>query len=37
MSSPVENITVRCPRCQHEYEDWYRASLNLGLDDFDDD
>ena len=37
MSSPVENIMVRCPGCMHEYEDWHRASLNLALDNFDDD
>ena len=37
MTSPIETITVRCPGCQHEYEDWYRASMNLGMDDFDDD
>lgn len=37
MSSPIENITVRCPACKHKYEDWYRASVNLELDDFDDD
>ena len=24
-------------RCGHIYEDWYRPSINLSLDDFDDD
>ena len=28
---------MRCPRCAHEYDDWYRASINLDLDDSDDD
>ena len=37
MTSPVERITVECPDCRHVYEDWYRASINLALDDFDDD
>ncbi len=26
-----------CPKCSHQYEDWYRASINLELDDFDDE
>jgi NAD-dependent SIR2 family protein deacetylase len=37
MTSPVEGNTVRCPKCGHVYEDWHRASLNLELDDFDDE
>ncbi len=37
MTSPPENITVTCPKCGKVYEDWYRASVNLALDDFDDD
>ena len=37
MTSPIENITVRCPGCGREYQDWYRASVNLTLDDFDDE
>jgi len=37
MTSPPEKIVVTCPACGHEYEDWYRASINLQLDDFDDD
>lgn len=36
MTSPVENITVRCPECDHVYEDWWRPSMNLGVDDFDE-
>jgi len=37
MTSPVEEIRVECPRCRHQYDDWYRPSVNLDLDDFDDD
>ena len=35
MTSPVENITIRCPKCGVHYEDWYRASVNRELDDFE--
>jgi hypothetical protein len=37
MTSPVEQIIVACPACNSLYEDWYRASINLGLDGFDED
>lgn len=37
MTSPIEQITVRCPYCATVYEDWYRASVNLDLDDFDEE
>jgi hypothetical protein len=37
MTSPVEQIRVACPRCGREYDDWMRGSVNLNLDDFDDD
>jgi hypothetical protein len=37
MTSPVEQIRVECPRCGREYDDWRRGSVNLNLDDFDDD
>jgi endogenous inhibitor of DNA gyrase (YacG/DUF329 family) len=36
MSSPIEEITINCPHCQHVYRDWMRASLNLNLESFDD-
>ncbi len=36
MTSPPEKITVVCPECGEAYKDWYRASINLELDDFDD-
>jgi hypothetical protein len=32
MTSPVEDITIRCPQCGTVYEDWYRPSINFGLD-----
>lgn len=35
MTSPIETVTVTCPDCGENYEDWYRASINLSLDDFD--
>ena len=34
MSTPPEEITITCPDCGHVYKDWYRASINLALDDF---
>ena len=37
MTMPPENITVVCPKCGKTYEDWYRASMNLQIDDFDED
>ncbi len=37
MTSPPEEITVECPKCGHLYEDWFRASVNLDLDAFDDE
>ena len=37
MISPPEEITVRCPKCGHLYKDWTRASVNLDLDDFDEE
>ena len=37
MTSPPREITVTCPDCGHVYEDWYRPSINMSLDDFDDD
>ncbi len=36
MTTPPEEITVECPECGEVYRDWYRASLNLDLDDFDE-
>ena len=37
MTSPIEEITVECPKCGRSYEDWYRASVNLDLDPLDDE
>jgi len=37
MTSPPEEITVECPKCGRFYKDWYRASVNLDLDDFDEE
>ena len=37
MTSPVEESAVTCPDRGHVYRDWYRASIDLALDDFDAD
>jgi len=37
MTTPPEEITVICPKCGEKYQDWYRASMNLQLDNFDDE
>ncbi len=37
MTSPPETIHVTCEKCGCQYKDWYRASINLALDDFDED
>ncbi len=37
MTSQPEQIRVRCRKCGHVYEDWIRPSINLMLDDFDQD
>lgn len=34
---PPEDVTVQCPNCQHIYTDWYRASVNLDLYNFDEE
>jgi endogenous inhibitor of DNA gyrase (YacG/DUF329 family) len=36
MTSPPEQIEVQCPRCKTLYVDWWRPSINLTLEDFDD-
>lgn len=37
MTSSVREIDIECPECGEVYRDWYRASINLALDDFDDE
>jgi uncharacterized protein (UPF0212 family) len=37
MTSPPQEIRVKCPKCGNVFGDWYRPSVNLMLDDFDDD
>lgn len=37
MISPIENVKVLCPKCDQHDEDWWRPSVNLDLDDFDDE
>ena len=36
MTSPPREIEVTCPDCGYVYLDWYRPSINLSLDSFDD-
>ena len=33
----IEEITINCQACGSSYQTQFRASMNLGLDDFDDD
>ena len=37
MTSPCKLISITCPGCGATYTDSYRPSINLTLDDFDDD
>lgn len=37
MTSPPREIEVTCPDCGHFCLDWYRLSINLSLDDLDDE
>jgi len=37
VTSPAEKVVVECPSCGNRYEDWHRASINLDLDDFDEE
>ena len=37
MTSPPSQITIRCPSCGETFEDWWRPSINLQLDDFDEE
>jgi len=37
MTSPCEIVTVKCPKCGKVYEDWYRPSVNLMMDNFDEE
>ena len=36
MTSPVDEIEVECPNCATVFRTWYRASMDLTLDAFDD-
>ena len=37
MTSPCQSIQIKCPRCGSIFEAWWRPSINLRLDDFDDE
>ena len=37
MTSPIDDILILAPAAATSIKDWYRASMNLGMDDFDDE
>jgi endogenous inhibitor of DNA gyrase (YacG/DUF329 family) len=37
MTMPPKEIQVLCPNCGKQYDDWSRGSINLTLDNFDND
>ena len=37
MTSPPSEVTICCPSCAAQYVDWFRPSMNLDLDSFDDE
>ena len=36
MTSPPRKIQVECPKCGTTYDDWYRPSINLDLEGWDE-
>ena len=36
MTLPPEKITIRCPNCGKQYQDWLRPSASHPQDHFDD-
>lgn len=37
VTSPVEQIQIECPGCGRVYDDWFRRSVNLGIEGWDED
>ena len=38
MTSPPEQIMVKCPKCNETYGDWWRPSINMSLgEEFDEE
>jgi hypothetical protein len=37
MTSPPQDIIIQCPTCNGTFKDWWRPSINLQLDHFDDE
>jgi hypothetical protein len=35
MTSPIEEIQIECPKCRALFKSYYRASMNLSMDSFD--
>jgi len=36
-TSPEEEVRVHCPRCGHRFKDWWRPSINLDQDNFEEE
>lgn len=36
MTSPPQDITIRCPSCHEYFKSWRRPSINQMLDHFDE-
>jgi hypothetical protein len=36
MTTPPREVTVRCQRCGTVFQDWYRASVNLAVEGWDE-
>ena len=36
MTSPVERVRVVCPSCGVEFDDWFRPSVNTGIEPVDE-
>lgn len=37
MTSPSEQITLKCARCGERYTDWMRASVNFEIESFSEE
>jgi hypothetical protein len=37
MTSPPSPVTIRCLSCRKTFEDWRRPSINLQMNDFDEE
>jgi hypothetical protein len=37
MVTPPEQVKIECPNCGHTYETWYRAAINVKLEDLSEE